>query len=238
VNPTHPARAFLTPTWLTAAGLGFALKAWSWVPIRTLSPRHRGRIQAHLLALDARDRYLRFGYPATDEQVKRYVASLDFARDEIFGIFNRRLRLIAMAHLAYAAPDACGEDARRAEFGVTVLPAARAQGYGGRLVEHAVLHARNRGVDTFFIHALTENTPMLRIARRAGAAVDRSGSESEAVLRLPPDNVLTRFSELVETQAAEFDYRMKEHANRVDRLLEAVAEVKSHLNAKAATATE
>ena len=72
----------------------------SWVPIRSLAERHRGRIAAHLLALEEGDRYLRFGYPATDAQIQRYVGSLDFARDELFGIFNRRLEH-RLAHLAY-----------------------------------------------------------------------------------------------------------------------------------------
>jgi hypothetical protein len=36
------------------------------------------------------DRYLRFGYPANDEQIRRYVDQLNFDRDELFGIFNRR----------------------------------------------------------------------------------------------------------------------------------------------------
>ena len=69
------------------------------VPIRSLGPGHRDRIARHLLALGKDDRYLRFGYPATDEQVLRYVQDLDFERDDIFGIYNRRLELIAMAHL-------------------------------------------------------------------------------------------------------------------------------------------
>ena len=72
-----------------------------WVPIRSLSPRHKPRIARHLRALPASDRYLRFGYAATDEQIERYVLGLNFARDEIFGVFNRRLELVAMAHLAH-----------------------------------------------------------------------------------------------------------------------------------------
>ncbi len=72
----------------------------SWVPIRSLTSRHRPRVEQHLLALGERDRYLRFGYPATDEQISRYVNGLDFAQDEMLGIFNRRLQLVAMAHLA------------------------------------------------------------------------------------------------------------------------------------------
>ena len=76
-------------------------RPFDWVPIRSLSARHRPRILAHLLALDTNDRYLRFGYAAADDQIRRYVERIEFERDEIFGVFNRRLDLIALAHLAY-----------------------------------------------------------------------------------------------------------------------------------------
>jgi GNAT superfamily N-acetyltransferase len=211
---------------------------WAWVPIRSLAPRHRERVTIHLLGLTEHDRYLRFGYPATDAQIARYVDNLDFDRDEVFGIFNRRLDLIAMAHLAYApAPQLAGQPAM-AEFGVSVLARARGRGYGGRLFEHAVMHARNRGMRTLFIHALSENTAMLKIARSAGATVERDGSETEAWLKLPPDTLATRMGELMEQHAAELDYQMKVHALRVNEFLETVAEVKSHLNAHSKAASE
>ena len=137
-----------SPTPCTAAPSPFS--NWAWVPIRSLAARHRPRIAAHLIELSERDRYLRFGYPATDEQIAKYVDSIDFDRDEVFGIFNRRLELIAMAHLANA-PAAESSPTTMAEFGVSVLAKARGRGYGGRLFEHAMLHARNRGVDTLYI---------------------------------------------------------------------------------------
>src|SRR5512132_2696112 len=68
-----------------------AARSRSWVPIRSLGPRHRERILTHLQALDEHSRYLRFGYAATDAQMSKYVDRLDFERDEVFGIFNRRL---------------------------------------------------------------------------------------------------------------------------------------------------
>ena len=146
------------------------------VPIRSIGPSHGGRIAAHLLALSPHDRYLRFGYAANDEQVQRYVDGLNFERDEIFGIYNRKLELIAMAHLAY-----CTDPQLKscAEFGVSVLASARGRGYGSRLFDRAVMNARNDGVDMMFIHVLSENTTMLGIARKAGATVERDGSESE-----------------------------------------------------------
>jgi len=215
-----------------------ALSDWAWVPIRSLAPRHRPRIAAHLTGLDEHDRYLRFGHPASDEQIARYVDTLDFDRDEVFGIFNRRLELIAMAHLAYAPATQMAGPRAMAEFGVSVRAKARGRGFGARLFEHAVLHARNRGIDTLFIHALSENTVMLKIARRAGGTIERSGSEAEAWVKLPPDTLVTRFGEMVETQAAEIDYQIKRQAHRVNEILESLAEVKSHLNKKAPTASE
>src|SRR6185436_19551200 len=50
----------------------------AWVPIRSLGPRHRERIVAHLVLLDERSRYLRFGYAASDAQISRYVDTIDF----------------------------------------------------------------------------------------------------------------------------------------------------------------
>jgi GNAT superfamily N-acetyltransferase len=179
------------------------------VPIRSLGPSHRGRIAAHLLGLTPEDRYLRFGYTASDEQIGRYVGDLDFDRDDIFGIYNRKLELIAVAHLAFSRdPNA----SRCAEFGVSVLGKARGRGYGSRLFERAVMHARNEGVDLLFIHALSENTAMLKIARKAGATLERFGSETEAHLRLPPATLDSRMSEMVVEQFAQTDYRLKQQA--------------------------
>jgi GNAT superfamily N-acetyltransferase len=179
------------------------------VPIRSIGPRHGERIAAHLLKLDAHDRYLRFGYAANDEQIQRYVDGLDFERDEIFGIHNRKLELIAMAHLAFSSD---AEHKSCAEFGVSVLAQARGRGFGSRLFERAEIHARNEGVDMMFIHALSENTAMLKIARKAGARIERDGSESEAHLKLRPANLDSRMTEMVEEQIALTDYRLKAQA--------------------------
>ena len=68
-----------------------------FVPVRELHVQDRQDVLTHLLALDGPDRYLRFGYAAKDAQIEHYVATLDFGRDRVFGIYNRKLCLIAMA---------------------------------------------------------------------------------------------------------------------------------------------
>ncbi len=181
------------------------------IPIRSMGPAHTGRIASHLLALGPHDRYLRFGYAANDEQVGRYVDGLNFERDEVFGIYNRRLQLIAMAHLAFSTDPQLKSCA---EFGVSVLSYARGRRYGARLFERAVIHARNNGVGMMFIHALSENTVMLSIARKAGATIERDGSESEAYLKLPPANLDSRVAEMLEEQIAQTDYRLKVQAKQ------------------------
>lgn len=222
------------------------------VPIRAIGPLYRGRIAAHLKGLDVDDRYLRFGYPATDEQIERYVAGLDFDKDEVFGIYNRRLELIALAHLAYPRPSpanahpagaaaASGETpgsahpladvasasiASMAEFGVSVVRRARGRGYGARLFEHAVIHARNAGVAQMMIHALTENAAMLHIARKAGARVRRDGSESEAYLTLPPADLESRLSELMASRMGEVDYRLKRQAKQFWDVIGGIQEIR------------
>ena len=193
------------------------------VPIRSLGPGHRARIAAHLKALDAEDRYLRFGYAARDEQIDRYADGIDFERDDVFGIYNRRLELIAMAHLAYSQDP---QLASCAEFGVSVLKKARGRGFGERLFERAVIHARNESVDMLFIHALSENRAMLHIARKAGATFEKAGSETEAFLRLPPATFDSRVSEMLEEQVAQTDYHLKQQAIRFREFLLGLREVR------------
>jgi GNAT superfamily N-acetyltransferase len=194
-----------------------------WAIIRRLSVRHRERIAQHLLALDPHDRYLRFGYAANDAQIRAYVDKLDFERDVVFGIYNWRLKLVAMAHLAHSVDrsyDAC------AEFGVSVLSSARGRGYGAKLFARAMLHARNTGVQLMFIHALSENKIMLNIARKAGATVEYDGSEAQAYLRLPAATFETQVTELLEERLAQADYRLKMQARQFWRLLSDLQDVR------------
>lgn len=194
------------------------------VPIREIGARYRAQITDHLVHLDERDRYLRFGFAAEDRQIRLYVDKLDFERDRVFGIFNRKLELIAMAHLAYPA------DMLKvgfAEFGVSVARHARGRGYGSRLFERAAIHAVNDGVPTLYIHALSENTAMLRIARQAGAVIEQSGSESQAHLSLPTATFASRVGELLADQVGQVDYRLKSAASQARGLLTTVQEVRA-----------
>jgi GNAT superfamily N-acetyltransferase len=184
----------------------------SWVPIRALGVRHRHRVLRHLLALDDSDRARRFGHLASDERIRHYVDQINFKADAIFGVFDRRLRLVAMVHLAFQ------REGEAAEFGITVLPAMRGRGVGALLFAHATTLARNRSVNTLVIHLARDNAAMLAIVRRAGAHLAFEGSDAIATLPLPADTLGSQIQELWEHQAAELDYRLKSQVLRVDRL--------------------
>ena len=128
-----------------------------------------------------------------------------------------------MAHLAFSIDP---QYVSCAEFGVSVAKGARGRGYGSRLFERASMHARNEGVTQLFIHALSENTAMLKIARHAGAIIERDGSESEAHLRLPPASFDSRVSELVNQQVALTDYHLKVQAKQFWRLLAVLQDIR------------
>ena len=194
-----------------------------WVPVRILSLKHRPRIIAHLKSLAPQDRYLRFGYTATDEQIENYVNKMNFARDDIYGVFNRRLEIVAMAHLAFSVDP---EWATCAEFGVSVDFQMRGKGLGARLFDRAVVHARNQGVGLLFIHALSENTAMLKIARKSGAKVVRDGSESDAYLSLPVADMDSQVNEFIEESMAEVDFQIKARAKQFSQVLRTLQEVR------------
>jgi ribosomal protein S18 acetylase RimI-like enzyme len=189
-----------------------AQRLLQWAPVRTLGERHRERVAEHLLALNEADRMLRFGHLASDERIHHYAEQLDFERDEVLGVFNRRLKLVAMAHLAF------GPARDTAEFGVSVNARVRGRGLGAQLFEHAVTHARNRGAHTMLIHLARDNAAMLGIVRRAGAALRFEGTDALAELPLPANTLGSQIQELMGHQAGEFDYRLKLQVLRLDAM--------------------
>ena len=72
-----------------------------------------------------------------------------------------------------------------------------------------------------------ENTAMLRIVRRAGAKIERAGSESDAYLKLPPETLASQVEQIVGEGAAALDYQFKQQARMVDAFMDALTEVRA-----------
>jgi GNAT superfamily N-acetyltransferase len=187
--------------------------------ISHLKQEHLQGIEDHLIALDERDRYLRFGYHAKDEHIKKYVEGLDVEADRLLGMFSADHRLVAFAHLSLSRPE---EFAPCAEFGVSVDSSIRGQGAGSRLFEYACLLARNCGVRMLFIHALSENTAMISIAKKHGATLERQGSETECYVKLPLGDLNSLMIEWSSHYLSQSNLNLQEQSNRFWGFLEHV----------------
>ena len=193
------------------------------VAINSLGKVQSERIKQHLKSLGPQDRYMRFGYPASDDQIDLYVEHLDFDTDDIYGIFNIDMELIAMAHLALPKSNSLSN---QAEFGVSVSEYCRGRGYGGRLFERASIRAVNNKIKTIYIHALSENAPMLKIAKKHGAVLHREGSETEAYVELGKPTIDTQLMELMSEQYARTNYDIKSQMKKFWDFIKDVQEIR------------
>jgi RimJ/RimL family protein N-acetyltransferase len=190
--------------------------------VRELGFNDRERLLTHFLGLDENDRLLRFGQRVPDHVVDNYVRALDFNRDTVFGVFDRDLELVGVGHLAYLP----AEDGKRtAEFGVSVVERARGQGIGTKLFERAAIRSRNTHVSTLYMHCLSRNRTMMHIAKKSGMKIEYAYGEADAYLTLAPADHSSILSEMLEEQAAAFDYAFKRQARRTSTLLESLMPV-------------
>lgn len=137
----------------------------------------REAVLRHLRALDADDRYLRFGHTASDATLADYVAALDFAHDGILAVgagTPSRGVLIGLAHVALHPP--------QAEFGLSVLPAWRRRGLGRRLFVAAMACAAGEGLAA--LTCMTGNASVLNMARELGFSVRLGAGEPCATIAL------------------------------------------------------
>lgn len=179
-------------------------------PIKELGESERELFKQHLLALQADDRYLRFGNPLSDDAIGAYVDRIDFTIDTIFGVFDDGLTLVAAGHFA-PTRDEAPNVVRSAEFGLSVSGVARGTGMGTALFYRAASHARNLQIGTLFMHCLSQNRAMIRIARKAGMEIHQAQGEADAYLSLPPGDLASAIEEGVQQQIAIFDYAIKRH---------------------------
>jgi RimJ/RimL family protein N-acetyltransferase len=154
----------------------------------------------HFAQLDTRDLRLRFGRTPDAEWLRLYVDGIDFGRDTVLGVRDAD-RLAGVTHLALF------EGA--AELGLSVAPSDRRLGIASAMFDRGVLHARNRGVVELFMHCLSENRAMRRIARKAGMRILVEGTDTDAWIELPPATPYTLGQELMAQQLTLVDLTLR-----------------------------
>ncbi|SAL00681.1 N-acetyltransferase GCN5 [Caballeronia pedi] len=189
------------------------------VLVRELSSADRERLLTHFLALDEDDRLLRFGQVVPDHVIENYVHNINFSNDKVFGVFGSSLELIGVGHLAYLPAEG---DKRTAEFGVSVLESARGRGIGTKLFERASMSSRNTHVSVLYMHCLSRNSTMMHIAKKSGMKIEYAYGEADAYLSLTPADQSSFMTEMLQEQAALFDYAIKRQAHRASQVFQAL----------------
>jgi hypothetical protein len=124
-----------------------------------------------------------------------------------------------VGHLAYLPADGNG---RTAEFGVSVLESARGQGIGSKLFERAAIRSRNTHVTMLYMHCLSRNSTMMHIAKKSGMKIEYAYGEADAFLSLEPADQSSIIAEMLQEQAAVFDYALKRQARQATKLIESI----------------
>ncbi|MDT3737439.1 MAG: GNAT family N-acetyltransferase [Denitratisoma sp.] len=185
------------------------------VPVLQLSETNREALRRHFLALDAADLRLRFEHVISEVALMKYVDSIDFGRDAVFGVFDDKLELAGVAHL--------GLRGEIAEFGVSVVPGHRGEGIGTALYRRAYEYSRNHRITTLFVHCLKENAAMMHIARKAGMEIVLDAAEVEAHLRVPPGDPVSYTEEFIDDRVGLFDLALKSQFLAARTFTEAMA---------------
>jgi len=145
--------------------------------IRPLTVFEREDVRKFYLSLSEDDRRRRFCCTLADETISKYVDRLDFTRDTVMGAFDEHAQIIGLAELVRGPNES--------EMAFSVRPDMRGQKIGTKLLERLLLRASVCGIRKVFVMFLSDNTPMRKMAIRAGMPVETVDGESTAARELP-----------------------------------------------------
>lgn len=159
-------------------------KLWTW---------EREQLRAHLLRLSVEDRRWRFCRPVNDNVIHRYCDGIDWSRTTVVGCFaGSALRGVAeLVRIPEGVPVG-------AEVALSVEEPWQGRGIGAKLLQKALLLARNRFVDTVHMLSLRDNERIQRLVRGLGASVSTYAAASEGRIRLPWPSHLSLLEEIAD----------------------------------------
>ncbi|GAB4370281.1 MAG: hypothetical protein Kow00114_30520 [Kiloniellaceae bacterium] len=161
--------------------------------IRKLLRHETDILKDHLLRLDDEARRLRFSHFVTPEVILAYVDGIRWDESWIVGAFEGNA-LRGVAELRDCGNAESG--LRSGELSVTVEAAYQNRGLGTRLVEEALLIARNRGFRRLFLLCLPENVKMQHVARKFADRIAFQDGDVEVQIVAPQPDPLSLFAEL------------------------------------------
>ena len=147
------------------------------ITIRPLTVFERETARGFYLSLSPEDRRKRFCCTLSDQSIGKYVDRLNFSWDTVLGAFDEHAQIVGLAELVRGVA--------ASEMAFSVRPDRRGQKIGTNLMQRLLLRARMCGVRKVFVMFISDNTPMRRMAGRAGMSVQSVDGEAYAERELP-----------------------------------------------------
>jgi GNAT superfamily N-acetyltransferase len=160
---------------------------------RKLFPSEAGKYCDHLLRLDAEDRYLRFSTMMTDENIRRYVAKINWDEAVVVGFFD-----CGELHGACEARISGVNGSRRAELAFSVEKEFQGHGIGRSLMRRVLTVVQNRGIQLCDILCLFENRRMRHLGSHYARQVTVDHGEVEMTIELDQPTQISWFLEAVD----------------------------------------
>jgi len=162
------------------------------IPRKIMYEMDEAKLYDHFLVdIQGHDRYLRFGYTATNDNIMSYLenAFKDFGDKNMWFIAETGDRVVGSVHVTISENDV-------AEMGFTVSPEHRGEGLGQELFQRAATWAMMRGAKTLYTQCLSENQVMQHIAKKNGMTVVTIGyGEKEATINATKGTIQSYFDD-------------------------------------------
>jgi hypothetical protein len=118
------------------------------------------KLASHFVGLTSGDRFLRFGWVATDLDIVAYVERLFVSAAGVFAVVEPDGDISGVLHLEFTDAGA--------NVGLSVSAWGRNQGIGTFLLQRAALLACAQGLKTLFVRNLNFNSALQQLALRLG----------------------------------------------------------------------
>jgi RimJ/RimL family protein N-acetyltransferase len=168
---------------------------------------HADIYKKHLMDLSKEDRTCRFSSMVSEDFINNYVNNIKWSEDIVLGIFNNDLELDGVVHVALVNDVA--------EIGISVSNSCRKSGYGFKLFEAGMIHARNRGARKIWTTCSRTNNKMVKLAMKHGLELVCDTTEVEGHLEVPPGDAITWMIEQTSSTLAIVDYVQKFQSKNV-----------------------
>lgn len=161
------------------------------ITTRFLSEQEYPQYASWVKKLDSDTRSTYFGIPYTDEQIDNLVTRIvDQTNQHHFLVAEFKGKWIGTIHIAETSDS-------EVEFGFIVDEEHRGHGIADRMMQEAIVWARNRGYSALYMHCLSRNTPIKRLCIKHGMALETEYGETETKLPLQPPDVTSLTAEIV-----------------------------------------